>query len=270
MSREWIDDPAIPQRILESDLANAEEWLEVHRRLWPGEPAERLEVAGAVAFGYASGLPLSRVIGAGFRQPLDEAALDAIEGFFARLRSSFVMQVPHGDPDLASRLARRGYGPGFELSVMARPIADADRPAPPPSFGEIVRVGPAEAGDWARVLAEGFDERSDPRPAYPRLRRIALEAPRVASFLARVDGVAAGGGSVGIDGPIAGLFGAATIPAHRRRGVQGALVRARLAHAAGLGCRLATVGAERGSDSERNLERHGFRRVASRLALRHS
>jgi GNAT superfamily N-acetyltransferase len=49
-----------------------------------------------------------------------------------------------------------------------------------------------------------------------------------------------------------------TIPAARRRGVQAALVRHRLARAATLGCELAAATAAVGSASERNLVRLGF------------
>jgi GNAT superfamily N-acetyltransferase len=57
---------------------------------------------------------------------------------------------------------------------------------------------------------------------------------------------------------IATLGGMSTIPAARRRGVQAALVRHRLARAATLGCELAAATAAVGSASERNLVRLGF------------
>jgi len=52
--------------------------------------------------------------------------------------------------------------------------------------------------------------------------------------------------------------GAATTPAHRRRGVQTALLSARLADAASVGCDLAVLTGQPGSTSQQNLQRHGF------------
>ena len=57
---------------------------------------------------------------------------------------------------------------------------------------------------------------------------------------------------------VAILFGMSTLPADRRRGVQGALLCHRLHHAAEMGCDLAATTTVAGGVSERNLRRHGF------------
>jgi GNAT superfamily N-acetyltransferase len=64
---------------------------------------------------------------------------------------------------------------------------------------------------------------------------------------------------------VAVLAGASTVPAWRGRGAQGALLRARLAHAASIGCDLAMMGAAPGSASQRNGERAGFRIAYTRI-----
>ena len=58
---------------------------------------------------------------------------------------------------------------------------------------------------------------------------------------------------------VAELGGASTRPAFRKRGVQTALLRARLAAARKAGCDLAVSMTEPGSDSQRNLAQVGFR-----------
>ena len=56
------------------------------------------------------------------------------------------------------------------------------------------------------------------------------------------------------------LFGgAATVPELRRRGLQTALLQARMLYAFDHGCDLAMMVAVPGSDSQRNAERRGFR-----------
>jgi GNAT superfamily N-acetyltransferase len=58
---------------------------------------------------------------------------------------------------------------------------------------------------------------------------------------------------------VAILAGASTVPEFRCRGLQAALLHARLEHAARAGCDLAMMAALPGSGSQRNAERRGFR-----------
>ena len=54
------------------------------------------------------------------------------------------------------------------------------------------------------------------------------------------------------------MAGAATAPAHRRRGIQSALLSARLIDAAAAGCDVAVVTVQPGSRSQQNVQRQGF------------
>ena len=66
---------------------------------------------------------------------------------------------------------------------------------------------------------------------------------------------------------IAQLTGAATAPALRRRGVQAALLAARLRDAAEAGCDVAVVTTAPGSTSQKNVQRNGFDLLYARLIL---
>jgi GNAT superfamily N-acetyltransferase len=90
--------------------------------------------------------------------------------------------------------------------------------------------------------------------------------PIVTCFLARIDGEPAGAGALAIHDGVAKLFSTSTIPAFRRRGVHSALLRARLQVAARV-CEIALVSAVPGSDSQRNLERAGFRVAYTRIRM---
>ena len=70
-----------------------------------------------------------------------------------------------------------------------------------------------------------------------------------------------------IDDGVAQLGGAATRPVHRRRGVQTALIAARLAEAARQGCDLAVVTTQPGSKSQQNVQRFGFEMMYTRAVL---
>ena len=59
----------------------------------------------------------------------------------------------------------------------------------------------------------------------------------------------------------------ATAPAHRRRGVQTALLSARLADAAAAGCDVAVVTTQPGSKSQQNVQRRGFDLLYTRAVL---
>ena len=83
--------------------------------------------------------------------------------------------------------------------------------------------------------------------------------------MAEIDEVAAGGGMMSIHNGVASLGGAGTLPEFRNRGVQRALILARVAFAAESGCDLAMVATQPGSGSQRNVERQGFRVVYTRM-----
>jgi ribosomal protein S18 acetylase RimI-like enzyme len=78
-------------------------------------------------------------------------------------------------------------------------------------------------------------------------------------YLARVDGTPAGAALLALDDDLGYLANASTLPEFRRRGVQSALIAARIADAAAAGCDVVSSQAEFGSASQRNLERAGLR-----------
>jgi ribosomal protein S18 acetylase RimI-like enzyme len=62
-----------------------------------------------------------------------------------------------------------------------------------------------------------------------------------------------------VDGDVALVDGAATLPAYRRRGCQSTLLAHRLFDAKAAGARVAVTRAAEGSASQANLERAGMR-----------
>ena len=86
-------------------------------------------------------------------------------------------------------------------------------------------------------------------------------------YVARRDGVVAGGASLRLGDGVALLCGAATLPEHRRRGVQRALLHERLRAAATRGCDIAVVTTQPASKSQANVERIGFALLYVRAVL---
>jgi GNAT superfamily N-acetyltransferase len=86
-------------------------------------------------------------------------------------------------------------------------------------------------------------------------------------YAALRDGGIVGGATMRISEGVAQLTGAATVPAHRRRGVQTALLSARLADAAAAGCDVAVITTQPGSTSQQNAQRQGFDLLYTRAVL---
>jgi ribosomal protein S18 acetylase RimI-like enzyme len=82
-----------------------------------------------------------------------------------------------------------------------------------------------------------------------------------------VDGVAAAAGAL-VLGEVANLANASTLPQFRGRGLQSALIRARMAAAAAAGADLVCAGASWASQSQRNLERAGLRIASTKTTWR--
>ena len=94
-----------------------------------------------------------------------------------------------------------------------------------------------------------------------------LEAAGVLRYAALRDGVIAGGARLRMAEGVAQFTGAATAPAHRRRGIQTALLSARLADAAAAGCDVAVITTQPGSKSQQNAQRQGFDLLYTRAVL---
>ncbi len=83
-------------------------------------------------------------------------------------------------------------------------------------------------------------------------------SPSTTGWMARIDERIVGGGSLIIHDGLALIVGDGTLPAYRNRGLQSALIRARLDQARQAGCDLAVICTNPGSGSQRNAERQGF------------
>lgn len=236
-------------------------------------------VAGGVVVFADDGSPFNKVAGIGFEGVPDDEALVAIEREGARRRAAVQFEVASlADPDVARCLTRRGYEiVGFENVLGLALASAAARPDTDSGAIHITAVGPDENAAWLDTVASGFLQPDviDGPASHEQFDRAALErvfadtiaAPGFERYLAWRDGDVAGGASLRIHDGIAQLCGAATLPAHRRRGVQSALLRYRLALAASRGCDLAVVTTQPGSKSQENVQRFGFSLLYARVVL---
>jgi ribosomal protein S18 acetylase RimI-like enzyme len=272
MSRVLFADVALVRRIEGAEVRFVMAGGYAAQRRRPDAIVTPLSGGAGVCSGEAS--PFDKVVGLGF-EALDENALGQFER--AVLERGGAVQVElatRADPKVAQALSQRGYALiGFE-DVLGLP------PEPGAAEGgelEVRAAGPGELDTWIDTVVTGFahpdagdgvpSHESFSRDALVRTFRDLLSLPEVKPYLAWRNGAIAGGALLRLDSGIAQLSGAATLPAHRRRGVQTALTRARISDAARAGAQVATVTTLPGSKSQENVTRQGFCILYTRAVL---
>ena len=235
---------------------------------WPARDTMVVLVAGGVACFLGSGSPMNEIRGMGMAGPVSGDELEvAGRVFFDRGEPAKVNVCPLADASLLEGLVTRGYRPtGFE-DVLYRTLDGSGTSLNVPDGIDLSWVGPDEVEVCGETLARGFAAPEEPGPEMLEIFGLSRRVEGMAALLARVDGGPAGASALLIRDGLAMLCGAATLPSYRNRGIQAAMSHARLAHAARLGCALATVGAAPGSTSHRNAERLGFRVAYTKLVL---
>ena len=241
-----------------------------------GHPVFVREIAGGVAVWTEPGSPLNKVAGVGFAGAVSEAEIAAIERELAARGAAVQVELANlADPAIAAMLTGRGYRLVNFENVLGRAIREESLPAI--ADGVAVELVPAGEFDvWLEAVIEGFANPDDqgvaspddfPRDILAKVMRDFAAIEGFAHYLARRGGEVAGGASLRVAEGVAQLAGAATLPAHRRRGVQSSLLAARLADALAAGCDVAVVTTQPGSKSQQNVQRQGFQLLYTRAVL---
>jgi GNAT superfamily N-acetyltransferase len=244
------------------------EYTRAQGRLRPDSQSGVKTAAGGFAL-YAGPIsPVNRAIGLGMQGPVAESDLDEVEQFY---RSRGVLPrldlCPLADPSLKELLKEKGYRLEGFSNVLAFSLADKVISIPLPPGVQISQARPAEAEVWITTTAQGFTELETPPQADLDILGPNFYSANATCFLAWLEGQPAGGGGMYIHEGVVEFGGASTHPAFRRRGIQMALLYARLAAAQEMGCDLALVVTAPGTDSQRNVERAGFRLAYTKVVM---
>jgi len=263
-------DLALARRLERAEARSNAAFVEARAALYPDSGARWIEVAGAYAMFDGVTSPCTQTFGLGIRQKVTHAEMEAIEEFY-RLRGAPVFHEvsPLADLALLAILNERGYQPIEFTSVMSRPTRPDIRRMEP--FNERIRVRlirEEERELWAETSAKGWSEFAEYADLILDMARVSVWRPDALAFVAELDGQPIATGALSICDGVALLAGASTIPEGRRQGAQLALLDGRLRHAYDHGCDLAMMGAQPGSSSQRNAERHGFRIAYTRIKWR--
>ncbi len=279
-------DLALAQRLEGTEAQKYLDYASTRGRLRPELAPAWEPVAGGCAVYAGAGNPYSQAIGIGLQGPVSAAEIERMETFYAERGLAPKLNLcPLADESLLNHLARPPRTPASS----AGPPSGASRVCyhiemfmhtwyrrlspgetfPPPATGVTVRpIAPDEADRWVLTSIRGFagDDAAMPEDsivaAYPFMAHAIC-------YLAWLDGDArpAGAGTLAVHGGSAELFGTSTRPSCRYRGVQTALMHARMAAAVAAGCDLISVHTTPGSDSQRNVERAGFRLAYTKVMV---
>jgi GNAT superfamily N-acetyltransferase len=218
--------------------------------------------SGGAVLLIAPSLPIilfNRVIGLGLRGPVTEPELDEI---LARYRAA-------GSATFAAQLSPRAAPGDLPAWLHARGLSLRDnwakvyRAAAPDVIVRtdlrVERIDRAHAAAFAEVSCTAFGM---PAVLQPWLAA-GVGRPGWSHYLAFDGETPVAGGALFVEGNVGWLGIASTLPAHRRRGAQGALMARRIRDASELGCRWVVT--ETGEDtpehpnpSYRNMLRTGF------------
>lgn len=196
---------------------------------------------------------MGKAIGVALDGPMSASDLDRIEAFYREHGVAAKLSLcPFTHATAFALLAGRRYVIVDHFNVLSRSFDGL--PAPSVSVTRADRYA-----EWADLVRRGSDQPADDATRAETVALVLGEAPQMHAFVATIDGEPAAGAGLLVDGGIATLFATSTLRMFRRRGAQSSLVAARLAHAKALGCDLAVAMTDVGGDSQRNLERVGFR-----------
>lgn len=262
-----FSDLALSRRLERAEAQGNLEFVEARARAFPESGAEWIEAGGTYAMFDGVASPMTQTFGLGLFETVTDSELDTIEDFFKRRGAEVFHEVsPLADASLMPLLNARGYRPMELTSVMCRPVSQNINLAA--SRNEKLKVRLIREDEhrlWAETSAKGWSEHGDLYDFILELGELSARRADPLSFIAEVNERPIATGALIIHEGVALLAGASTIPEGRRQGAQLALLEHRLRYAAAHGCDLAMMGAQPGSASQRNAERHGFRIMYTRI-----
>lgn len=225
----------------------------------PGWGTRVASVGDGVGVLCGPGLFVNTAFGVGLTGHVEPSVLDHFEQLCARVGVPPAFECTDATTDdLTAELRGRGYAPESETSVLVHDLAELDQPS---AGVEITQVTHETLTVWQDASAQGWGHVAEEAlRANDLFAAVGMQTDDPGLMLATdaAERHVVGCATLKILGPRAVLGGMSTLPAARRRGVQSDLIWHRLQLARAAGCTVAISSAQRDSDSERNLVRHGF------------
>ena len=219
-----------------------------------------MECAGAYAVFDGIDSPVTQTFGLGIFEEPSAGSMERIERFFFDRGAAVMHEVsPLAGIATLDLLCARGYRPMEISSVLYQPI-ESQQPVQMTEADHGPGDWSDEATRWSKISARGWAHDHPEFQGFLESFGILVAARQQSvCFLAELDGQAGAAGVLSLHDGVALFGGASTVPEMRQRGLQSALLQARMRYAAEYGCDLAMMVTEAGSQSQRNAERTGFR-----------
>jgi len=244
-------------------------YAQVFQKIRPEIGAAEEAVCGGHMSFCGLGSPVGRAVGLGLDRPFTADDLDQVEAFYRSHKAPAQVDLcPLHEPMVFEMFKERGYAIAELNNVLYRKL-DAGEKFPPPPAGCEIRRARMEEADVAGAIVEGAFFPDGAPEAFRGLVKPLYQMEGALAFVASVENkpVACGTGLVIAEHKMFALCGAGTLSGYRGRGLQTALLRARMAAAVQAGCEYAVVVTQGGTTSQRNVERLGFRVAYSKVTV---
>ena len=244
-------------------------YARVFQKTRPEIGAAEEEICGGHMSFCGLGSPVGRAVGLGLDRSFSEADLDRVEAFYRSHKAPAQVDLcPLHGPEVFEMFKQRGYAIAELNNVLFRKLDAQEKFPSPPAHCQVRRSPPEEAGVAGSIVESAFFPDGAPE-AFRGLIAPLYQMEGSVAFVADVGGklVACGTGLIVPEHKVFALCGAGTLADYRGRGLQSALLRARMAVAADAGCEFAIVVTQGGTTSQRNAERLGFRVAYSKATL---
>ncbi|GII52645.1 hypothetical protein Pth03_10340 [Planotetraspora thailandica] len=192
----------------------------------------------------------SKALGFGFDEPVTDDLIGRVLDFYRSegSKGAVIQIAPSVLPPNWPEIARtHGLQPGGHIAKLGAPI-EAVVPA-----GETrLRIEPVGAGDarmWASAILKAFGM---PEEGIAEMLVASVGHPHFRPYAAWEGDQIIGGGNLYVHGEVGSLNTGSTLPDHRNRGAQSALIAARAKEAASAGCRWLVAETGQPSDGESN------------------
>jgi len=204
----------------------------------------------------------------GFAGEVKPEDIERVEEFYFRHEADAQVDIcPYADPSLFESVNQRGFQVAEFNQTLGRWIEPGESFAIPQNGLEVRRVTAEEGPQWSNVLARVFFAEQATNFGRFFLPWVKYENAMCLGAFIGDQMVGGAGGLIIPQHRTAGLFGAATLPEFRGRGIQSALLEERLRLAQRAGCDLAVTLTMPGTSSQRNAERAGFRTAYTKVVV---
>lgn len=262
-------DKALARRLESCEEMPQVYYARAFQKLRPEIGAAEEEICGGHMVFAGLGSPIGRATATGLDRPFTAGDLHRIEQFYRERKApSQVDLTPMHPPEVFEMFKERDYAIAELNNVLYRKLDEAEEFPAPPARCEIRRSPQEEAEVTGSIVESAFFPDGAPE-AFRGLVTPLYQMENALAFVAAIDGkpVACGTGLVIPEQKVFALCGAGTLANFRERGLQTALLRARMAAAVKAGCEYAVVVTQGGTTSQRNAERLGFRVAYSKVTV---